>query len=217
MYEIYSGEIKGMKHLLASTVIASGLLAFVPASNAALILSGGTTVPMPIIGNDFDSDLDALGYTDMTTDAQLSVDQDGFVTFTYIGAESGFTNSFNTSSGSMSEANEAFNFSGYSSLTINVSAGDTLDFSFTSSDVNALSPVNNLAGTNLEGLGIFTAGSSLQQVVLGYDDQNFNDDDNHDDMLIRVDFSPVPVPAAVWLFGSGLIGLFGLARRKQSV
>jgi len=27
----------------------------------------------------------------------------------------------------------------------------------------------------------------------------------------------VPVPAAVWLFGSGLIGLAGLARRKQSV
>ena len=26
--------------------------------------------------------------------------------------------------------------------------------------------------------------------------------------------APVPVPAAVWLFGSGLIGLIGLARRK---
>lgn len=28
--------------------------------------------------------------------------------------------------------------------------------------------------------------------------------------------TPVPVPAAVWLFGSGLIGLFGLARRKKT-
>ena len=27
-------------------------------------------------------------------------------------------------------------------------------------------------------------------------------------------FSPVPVPAAVWLFGSGLLGLIGIARRK---
>jgi len=26
---------------------------------------------------------------------------------------------------------------------------------------------------------------------------------------------PVPVPAAVWLFGSGLVGLIGFARRKQ--
>lgn len=29
--------------------------------------------------------------------------------------------------------------------------------------------------------------------------------------------APVPVPAAVYLFGSGLIGLVGLARRKMSV
>jgi len=28
--------------------------------------------------------------------------------------------------------------------------------------------------------------------------------------------SPVPVPAAVWLFGSGLLGLIGLARRKKA-
>ena len=27
--------------------------------------------------------------------------------------------------------------------------------------------------------------------------------------------NPVPVPAAVWLFGSGLLGLMGVARRKQ--
>jgi hypothetical protein len=30
------------------------------------------------------------------------------------------------------------------------------------------------------------------------------------------DVSAVPVPAAVWLFGSGLIGLVGLARRKKA-
>jgi len=29
-------------------------------------------------------------------------------------------------------------------------------------------------------------------------------------------FSAVPVPAAVWLFGSGLIGLIGIARRKKA-
>ena len=29
------------------------------------------------------------------------------------------------------------------------------------------------------------------------------------------DVSAVPIPGAVWLFGSGLIGLLGLARRKR--
>jgi hypothetical protein len=27
--------------------------------------------------------------------------------------------------------------------------------------------------------------------------------------------SVVPLPAAAWLFGSGLLGLFGVSRRKQ--
>lgn len=35
------------------------------------------------------------------------------------------------------------------------------------------------------------------------------------DGLALYDPSVVPVPAAVWLFGSGLIGLIGLARRKK--
>ncbi len=32
-------------------------------------------------------------------------------------------------------------------------------------------------------------------------------------LMVR-DVSPVPVPAAMWLFGSGLLGLIGVARRK---
>ena len=31
-----------------------------------------------------------------------------------------------------------------------------------------------------------------------------------------ISYSVVPVPAAVWLFGSGLIGLIGIARRKKA-
>ena len=30
------------------------------------------------------------------------------------------------------------------------------------------------------------------------------------------EIQPVPIPAAVWLFGSGLLGLIGVARRKQA-
>ena len=40
------------------------------------------------------------------------------------------------------------------------------------------------------------------------------------EVQIYADFTPttvVPIPAAVWLFGSGLLGLIGVARRKVRV
>ncbi len=36
------------------------------------------------------------------------------------------------------------------------------------------------------------------------------------DMVVILETNPVPVPAAAWLFGSGLIALVGLTRRKTS-
>ena len=38
-----------------------------------------------------------------------------------------------------------------------------------------------------------------------------------DNLSIETDVSAVPVPAAVWLFGSGLLGLVGVARRKKAL
>jgi len=38
-----------------------------------------------------------------------------------------------------------------------------------------------------------------------------------DNVSVTADVSAVPVPAAVWLFGSGLLGLVGVARRKKAL
>lgn len=35
------------------------------------------------------------------------------------------------------------------------------------------------------------------------------------EITVSIDTSPIPVPAAVWLFGSGILGLVGIARRKK--
>ena len=45
--------------------------------------------------------------------------------------------------------------------------------------------------------------------------QDLNDESWAMDNL-NVTVAPVPVPAAVWLFGSGLMGLIGVARRKTT-
>ena len=38
---------------------------------------------------------------------------------------------------------------------------------------------------------------------------------NGDDINIIIDFRAVPIPAAVWLLGSGLLGLWGIRRRRR--
>lgn len=53
----------------------------------------------------------------------------------------------------------------------------------------------------------FTGGAFTGQLSFSQDTDNLS---------ISGDIEPVPLPAAVWLFGSGLVGLFGLSRRKRS-
>jgi hypothetical protein len=36
------------------------------------------------------------------------------------------------------------------------------------------------------------------------------------DIGTAIDITPVPLPAAIWLFGAGLLGLVGISRRKQT-
>ena len=67
-------------------------------------------------------------------------------------------------------------------------------------------------------LPLSTAGNTNGNVTLRIDllDGGYAAMDN---MVIEASNTPgsVPVPAAVWLFGSGLIGLIGVARRKARV
>jgi hypothetical protein len=192
------------------------LIASLSVNAAFLISSGGST--QNFAGNDFASDLSGEGFNQMTTGAQLSVDMDGSVTFYYIAAESGYSNSF-ISGSFIAEDNDGFKWDGWgASITIDVKADEILDFSFTSANASALTPVDNVSDSNLEGLGIM-AGESMSELVLAYNDNylGFVDSD-YDDMLVRAEFTPVthlPVPGAVWLFGSGLLGLMGMARRRK--
>jgi hypothetical protein len=220
-------ENPGKSRLFSAVCAGTVTLIVSFSANAAFVITGGSIQGLPVADNDFNSNLIGEGYNQMTTGAQLGVDMDGSVTFYYLAAESGYTNSFNYGSGSpisITENNDSFDWDGWYSFSIDVAAGDKLDFSFTSANASALTPVDNASGSNLEGLGII-AGESMSELVLAYNDNylGFVDSD-FDDMLVRVEFSPiripeipgVPVPAAVWLFCSGLLGLTGMAcRRKQ--
>ena len=76
----------------------------------------------------------------------------------------------------------------------------------------------NLTGSDWFRLAISTdAGTSWSGdtsiIFLGANSYTVNFSDGS---VLEVDVKVIPVPAAVWLFGSGLLGLVGITRRKKA-
>ena len=57
-------------------------------------------------------------------------------------------------------------------------------------------------------------GNTAGNWVIAWEDLPGGGDRDFNDVVVEVKVSPVPIPAAVWLFGSGLLGLIGIGRRK---
>lgn len=77
----------------------------------------------------------------------------------------------------------------------------------------------NLSGSDWFILAISTDNGSIWSGNTGVTYLGAESYDVHfsDGSVFQVDVAVVPVPATVWLFGSGLIGLVGIARRKNPV
>ena len=59
------------------------------------------------------------------------------------------------------------------------------------------------------------AGNFPGEYIMAWEDTLGGGDFDHQDFVATVqDITPVPLPTAVWLLGSGLIGLAGVARRR---
>jgi hypothetical protein len=143
----------------------------------------------------------------------LMLDTAAMVTFTYMGKEAAYTNIFiDTSSGSTTLFDTSSANIG-DTRTVRMDAG-LLGFSFQTTA--GAGGGNGSSATNSDRIGVaysalFNGDSSI---ILGFNDIASVDAD-FDDLVLRVDVAAVPIPATAWLFGSGLIGLVGIKRRKS--
>ncbi len=79
--------------------------------------------------------------------------------------------------------------------------------------INATSDWQTITGDFTLGAGV--TAYTLQFAAVCGASASCTADYYFDNISITADVSAVPVPAAVWLFGSGLLGLIGVARRKK--
>ncbi len=66
------------------------------------------------------------------------------------------------------------------------------------------------------GTAVFSLGASTSTAVGGFSSAITFTEQFPNFIGTTVTISEVPVPAAVWLFGSGLLGLIGIARRRTA-
>ncbi|MDH3218273.1 MAG: VPLPA-CTERM sorting domain-containing protein [Gammaproteobacteria bacterium] len=159
----------------------------------------------------------------------IAIDANANIVYTYIGKEAGSTNLFAGSDVRSDSIFPAFltGFTAPGTTIATTGSSGLLDFSFVGLGTCCVDPgafINGGgsfgfdAGLNLDdsnlGLSLAVAMISPSSAYLMFGD-GFGDAD-YDDMVVRVDVSAVPLPAAVWLFGTALIGLVGLGKRRKT-
>ena len=225
----YNGEKRMFRKLLA-TVAAVSLAA--PAMAATFTLTNGATFGVPAwggpgttTGNDFSSDLATLGFTQYTTTgATLSVianaGEGWAIDFFFYGSESGNSDSITTPGGTFTENTLKTNWIGGAGQALTQLTFTGIGTTSITSQINFTCVGGNCAsaGVGSDGFGFFTgpriASSGLSTVWLGYDDQITQQDDNHDDLVLRATIRAVPEPAT-WAMMIGGMGIAGTALRRR--
>ncbi len=197
------GDSDGTTFGLHLTILGDGSLLLDPAPIASL--SGTASIggiPVPPVGSPFiallNTALGALPAAAFGTTFE----------FGSVGAGAGFP----THTQSVSNIPLSFSLPGlpsistvFDSITLEAN-GNTLDVLFDEAGSGFGGPLSSLffiADTGaLSGLGITPGTPNNGSISSTFD--------------INVTTAPVPVPAAVWLLGSSLVGLFGFSRRKVS-
>lgn len=186
-----------MKGFLTSLALAAGLFA-ATASNAATVSINFNSLPQGDISS---GDSVAINsFTTLSTDGFASIGSSIFggdaITIGAAGNSVFFV--FDTSAVAVSNVT----LSGRSNnAPVDIAAFDLngSEVDFFQTDNNWTSAVSVSSLTPISAIDVLLLESEISSLSITYET-----------------VSAVPVPAAVWLFGSGLIGLAGVARRKRA-
>jgi len=232
-----------MKHL--KILILAGIVAMAGSvqANAALIsFTGDLLNPGATLPDNFDpngSNVLAAGGINLDTNSSVAVYGNGglnvtgnvILKFTYLGYEAGFQNMFKyngevlftTRDGYMGTGTDLnspaavreFAYNGSGLLNFGFWSGEVFgDGAPTTNGGEGVTNINGSYATNNYSIG-FAGVTDNSAVLLFGDGNNTNRDNDFDDMAVLVEVSVVPLPPSAILFGTALLGLAALRRRKK--
>lgn len=211
---------------LAVTALILGALVFTGTPYAKPVQSNASGVtdleqPSGLLDDFFGlENLAALG-----TDQPLRFDSAGTISAFSLTAWPGFIRGFGIVDADGGFASILDKHTGYQSGPVDLGhLGAPFGFGLDSQPIpasSALVPGDDYAQTTLQAWRV-TAGEFSGSYLFTWENVVGGGPHNHHDLAILVsgvqlvgpDVHPVPVPAALWLLGSGLLGLFGLLRRR---
>jgi hypothetical protein len=211
--------------LMSGMAAASGLYVDIQKS----VAFSGDYNPAPIgVTADYDSQWKASAPTAWF--GTIMATSPGTVTATYLGQESGYVNSYSLEffTNMLLETDAVGR-----TVSANVSSAVTpfaLDFSFNTKSgsgyqekvgngqvFSVMSPSFAILGDYLKSQTATINGvSKTFDYILGFND-SWTGDADFDDFVVGINYAPtpVPLPAAAWLFGSALLGFIAVSNRRK--
>jgi hypothetical protein len=221
-----------IKFKMASAALMAALAFGGTASAATMTLLGGVggTIPSATQTNQVLQDMCGCGWSGYFG-SQVQLNANSKIKVEFLGAEAAYRNTFTF--GGNSFVNQNFgngrnvvpsSFARLPSYAVDAVAG-LLGFSFSTSGGNqSVTNGSNVglpnSNTNL-GVNFFASfGNTLNRtgsvLTLFFDDDGANNDDNHDDLVIRLTAIPVPAAVLPLITALGGLGFVGRRRRKKA-
>lgn len=204
--------MKNLRLLAAAAALHLGMLGAANAATLQIVNGSAATIPNGVISNELLGPLGLANPLSGFESSSIALDGESLILVEYFGKEARYTNSFVLDGNTITTGANAASAVPLQSFVTGLLSG-VLDFAFNvnsgaGSVANGSPNINIGSGPNFFASVVGNAtGTSGDSLWLFLDDGGGRNDDDFDDMVMRLSVTAVPAPPAIWLLGTAVAGL----------